>query len=311
VLRALGLGDFLTGVPALRALRRTLPDHHIVLAAPEPLRPLVELCDAVDELAPTDELEPVDWTGNPPDVAVNLHGKGPQSHRLLCHLGPRLLVAFGNAEAGVPGPRWRADEHERVRWCRLLAESFGAGADPDDVGLARPAADPLVGNAVVVHPGAAYPSRRWPAGRFAAVARWAAGHGWPVVVTGGRDEVALAARVRAEAGLPESAVLAGRTDLSALAALVAAARLVVCGDTGVAHLASAYATPSVLLFGPTAPAAWGPPATGPHDVLWRGSGAGDPFAETPDPALLEITTAEVLERAALRAAAPTTTPTSS
>ena len=35
-----------------------------------------------------------------------------------------------------------------------------------------------------------------------------------------------------------------------MSAVVARARMVVCGDTGVAHLASAYGTPSVLLFGP-------------------------------------------------------------
>jgi ADP-heptose:LPS heptosyltransferase len=285
-------------VPALRALRRALPDHRLVLAAPEPLRPLVELGDAVDELLPTGELAPVPWRGEPPDVAVNLHGRGPQSHRLLRGLAPGRLVGFANDQAGEPGPAWRADEHERSRWCRLVASAFDVPADPDDVRLAVPGLEPAVVGAVVVHPGAAYPSRRWPPDRFAAVARWAAGRQWPVVVTGGPDETDLARQVATGAGLSPSAVLAGRTDLEQLAAVVASARVVVCGDTGVAHLASAYGTPSVLLFGPTPPAAWGPPP-GPHRVLWRGSAAADPFAADPDPALLDIAVSDVLDELAV------------
>ncbi len=37
VLRALGLGDLLVAVPALRGLRERYPDHHLVLAAPPSL----------------------------------------------------------------------------------------------------------------------------------------------------------------------------------------------------------------------------------------------------------------------------------
>jgi ADP-heptose:LPS heptosyltransferase len=103
--------------------------------------------------------------------------------------------------------------------------------------------------------------------------------------------------VRALARLNHDAVLAGRTDLADLAALVAGARLVVCGDTGVAHLASAYATPSVVLFGPVSPALWGPPVDGPHITLWRGGHPGDPWAERPDPSLLLVDADDVIEHA--------------
>jgi ADP-heptose:LPS heptosyltransferase len=89
-------------------------------------------------------------------------------------------------------------------------------------------------------------------------------------------------------------VLAGRTDLMGLAAAVAAAGRVVCGDTGVAHLATALGRPSVVLFGPTPPSAWGPPPDRPrHRVLWAGR-VGDPHAAEPDPGLLEIGVDDVL-----------------
>ena len=86
---------------------------------------------------------------------------------------------------------------------------------------------------------------------------------------------------------------AGRTNLRELAALVAAAGRVVCGDTGVAHLATAYRRPSVVLFGPTSPSAWGPPARPYHRVLWNGT-TGDPHADRVDPGLLAIDPARVI-----------------
>jgi ADP-heptose:LPS heptosyltransferase len=284
-------------VPALRALRAAYPDHEMVLAAPAALRPLVDLAGAVDSIVPTQPLEPVSWEGSAPELAVNLHGSGPESHRVLLRLRPGRLVAFASTPAGVEGPQWDPAEHEVARWCRLVSESLGVPADPADLLLKPPAIEPPVAGAVVVHPGAAFPARRWPVERFAAVARWATELGHEVVVTGGPEERRLAEQVAAAAGLPGTAVLAGRTDLGGLAAVVAAARLVVCGDTGVAHLASAYRAASVLMFGPTPPSRWGPPSAGPHTVLWRGEGGGSPFAEEPDPALLKITVADVLQAA--------------
>ena len=323
VLRALGLGDLLVAVPALRALRRwtdaALPGAQLVLATPRVLAPLLgPLVDRVIDLDAKDAAAlaalPPRWTADrtvPPDVAVNLHGRGPASHRALAALHPGRLVGFGCPEAGVTGPVWDGDplEHETARWCRLVAQALGTRADPADLLLEPPATVlPMRGGetvplgAVVVHPGAASGSRRWPPDRWARVARALADDGHRVVVTGSPDEVTLAEAVQQDAGLPATAVLAGRTDLAGLAAVVARAPLVVCGDTGVAHLASAYATSSVVLLGPTSPARWGPPAGGPHTVLWHGAGvrAGDPHGTEPDPVLLRVGVGEVLAAARAR-----------
>nr|WP_246344969.1 glycosyltransferase family 9 protein [Conexibacter arvalis] len=150
-------------------------------------------------------------------------------------------------------------------------------------------------DATVVHPGAASEARRWPAERWVEVIRAERARGRVVVLTGSASEQPLAERIAAAAGLPPTAVLAGHVDLTGLAALVAAAGRLVCGDTGVAHLATATRTPSVVLFGPVSPERWGPPADRPwHRALWqRTEGAGDPHADRPDPALLAIEPAAV------------------
>lgn len=293
VLRALGLGDLLAALPALRALRRAYPDHELVLAAPEWLAPLAGACGAVDTLLPAgtpDRAVPdkLDWTGPPPDVAVDLHGNGTASRDLLAGLGPRRLLAF----AAGDGPRWLPGEHERDRWCRLLTE-YGVPADPRDLRLPPPPGPPPVPGAVVVHPGADAPARRWPAERFAAVAGALRDAGHPVVVTGGPTERCLASHVAARGGLPPRAVHCGRP-LDELSRLVAGAAAVVSGDTGVAHLAVAHGTPSVTLFGPVPPAEWGPPDLPRHRALRPPGPRGDPHGSRPDPLLLRLTTDDVL-----------------
>jgi ADP-heptose:LPS heptosyltransferase len=271
LLRALGVGDLATAVPALRGLRRAFPGQHIQLAAPGWLAPLVELTGAVDELLPVAGLDGcIRWPSPSPQLAVNLHGRGPESHWLLHTADPKQLFGFACQAAGYHlGPVWRADEHEVARWCRML-RWYGIATDPTDLALAVPEGPTGLAGVTIVHPGAKLPERRWPASRYGEVARALAAAGHRVVVTGSDEEPERAARVAAAAGLPDSAVLAGRTDLRQLAGLVARARLVVSGDTGIGHLASAYGTPSVLLFGPTPPEQWGPPDRPVHRVLWRG-----------------------------------------
>jgi ADP-heptose:LPS heptosyltransferase len=269
VLRALGLGDLLTAVPVFRALRKAYPSATTTLAAPAWLSDAVDRIDAVDRLLPTEGLVPIDWSGPAPDLAVNLHGRGPQSTALLTALQPKRLVTHRE---------WVSDQHEVDRWCRLL-EYNGIPADPDDLSLGTTDHS----GPIVVHPGASHGARRWPVRRYAEIVR---ALGPDVVVTGSAAE---AERVEAVAqGLPTR--VGG--SLSGLLDLIANARLVICGDTGVAHVATAYGTPSVVLFGPVPPAWWGP-RTGPHKTLWHGR-RGDTFAGRPDPGLLRISVADVL-----------------
>ncbi|MCC9173972.1 glycosyltransferase family 9 protein [Arthrobacter sp. zg-Y179] len=292
VLRALKLGDLLVAVPALKALRREFPEHRIRYAAQEWLRPILPLTGAVDDLLPLHGLDvPIPLAPGLIDVAVNLHGSGPESCSRIEALQPARRI--GHAGPGWDGPPWKDGVHERERWAGLLSW-HGIPADPLDYRLEPPPAAQNAPEAVVIHVGAAYGSRLWPADRFADVARELDAAGFPVLFTGSGSERQRALAVADGAGLGAMRVVAGELRLDEFAAVISRSRLVISADTGAAHLASAYARPSVVLFGPAPVSEWGPPP-GPHIALTDGSRRrGDTFATDPDPALLAVTVEDVL-----------------
>ena len=296
MLRPLGLGDFLSGVPAYRAVARAFPRHRKVLVAPERFAQLALLVGGVDEVVGALPLWPLPEAVQGADLAINLHGRGPQSHEILLASQPKRIVAFAHPD--IPeskgGAEWRKDEHELQRWCRMLTHA-GIPADPMDFRLHKTemAVPRRFRGVTIVHPGAASASRRWPLERWTSVVNALRDRDHDLIVTGNREEVPLAEELSARTGLLHRRCIAGKTSLLGLAAIVSEARMIVCGDTGIAHLASAYGRPSVVLFGPTSPAEWGPPPAPVHRVLWSGK-LGDPHADKPDAGLLEIAVEQVL-----------------
>ena len=328
VLRANALGDYMFVLPALESLRAAYPAAELVLlgapwhAAALTGRPgpvdrvlVVPACPGIRDPEPDDPVPAGELAGflgraraERFDLAVQLHGGGRNSNPIVAGVGARVTAGLRAPDA-PPLDRTVPYVHFQPEVFRYLEVVGLVGAEPVTyrsrfaLGDAdRAEADRVAPRGpaprVVVHPGARDPRRRWPADRFAAVARHLAAAGLDVRVTGGPAEVPLAREVAEGAGLGEGAVLAGRTTTLELAAVVAGARVVVSGDTGMAHLATAYRRPSVVLFGPVSPALWGPPARAGkqgalHVVLWHGDGTGDPWGTELDPALARITVAEV------------------
>lgn len=186
---------------------------------------------------------------------------------LLREAGVHTITAASTDYAGSllnrrlkPGEDFPEDQPEAERALQI-AEAAGFRVPPGDDGRLRlgplPDVARLVGTEpyVVVHPGAAVPARAWPALHHAAAVELLTAAGFRVLVTGGPAEKELTATVAAVAGQD----LGGRTDLAALAAVLAGAQAVVVGNTGPAHLAAAVGTPVVSLFSPVVPAVrWAP-----------------------------------------------------
>ena len=309
VFRGLYLGDLVAATPALRALRRGYPGAELSLAGlPWAAALAPHLAPDIDRFIPypgapgldgeSDEAALENFVGEMQaedfDLAVNLHGRGPQSTRLVASFGARRTAGFVGGAGEYPAldvsVRWNTEEHE-ARKLLLLAEAAGGFSDGESPRLRvreedRGRAGALLGRKgegplALLHPGASVEEKRWPAEGFGRVARGLVRRGYAVAVTGSGGERGISRRVCDLA--PGAIDLSGGTDLSTLIGLVSRADLLVSNDTGPAHLAYSLGTPSVTIFGPSTDSGrWGPVDRGRHAVL-----LGDPISEVRAEAVLE------------------------
>jgi heptosyltransferase I len=144
---------------------------------------------------------------------------------------------------------------------------------------------------VLLHPGAGWGAKRWPAERYGAVAARLASRGYRVVVNRAPGEEALATDVaRSSGGAAEEIA----TDMAELIAMTRRCALVIGGDTGPAHLSCALGKPVVGIYGPTDPARNGPWGV-PSRVLRHPESRRDHARRsTPEAGLLTIEPEEVL-----------------
>jgi ADP-heptose:LPS heptosyltransferase len=297
VLRALHLGDLLVAVPAFRAMRAAWPDARIELIglpwAADLVARLPGYVDALVEFpgwpgVPERAFEPTrvaaflaEANADPADLAIQLHGSGVVTNSFVALLGARRTAGRVAAGHRAPDPATFVpfdDQGSELRGALSVLEPLGVRPVGEHLEVSvldrdrgeideGPAGRLGRGGYAVVHPGSSSPSRRWPVARFAVVADAVAAH-VPVVVTGGEGERYVAARLVAAMRRP-AIDLSGRTSLGGLFALVEGAGLVVSNDTGVAHVADAVSTPSVVVFTVSDPARWGPLDRSLHRVVRR------------------------------------------
>jgi len=129
--------------------------------------------------------------------------------------------------------------------------------DRVDSAAARQVSVQTAGRYALLNPGAAWPNKRWPPDRLAALARAIRDrHGLMSAVLWGPGEQELGAAVVAQAN--GAAVLSPPTAIADIVALARGAALMVSGDTGPTHIGAAVGTPIVGIYGPTRPERNGP-----------------------------------------------------
>lgn len=271
------LGDAVMSLPVLEGLRRRFPDAALTVLAVPRVAPLFmhhPLVQEVRELAPglrgwsslltfrgrfdlavalpnsfaaalglflAGARVRAGYGADGRGVLLNLavHGREALTtvHLVYYYLG--VLRAFGElTDEDVVPPRLQVTQAEKARAAALLGQG-----------------GPWVGLA----PGAAYgPAKRWPAERFAEVARELATEaGVQPVILGGPGDVEVAAEVEARAGVPV-VNLAGRTTLRQALGVLSRLSVLITNDSGLMHAAAALGVPLVAIFGSTDPSVTGP-----------------------------------------------------
>jgi ADP-heptose:LPS heptosyltransferase len=170
-------------------------------------------------------------------------------------LDARWIVAFAGDSPAYKD--WPVDELRRypnvpTAWGDLVAGLVDGEAPAPYRSDAWPAPDPgdfapPTAPYCVLHAGASTPLKQWPARRWRELGEWLAARGYAVALSAGPGEATLLDAID-----PQSRWLryAGSLSLASLWHLLARAALVVCPDTGVAHLARLCGAPTVALFGP-------------------------------------------------------------
>jgi ADP-heptose:LPS heptosyltransferase len=285
----------LCAIPALRALRNGLPEAEIVLAGLPSTAWLIDRFSAYFDGFrafpgfPGLPEQPLcvdrtlaffrDIRAERFDLAIQMHGSGEISNSAVLLCGAGRAAGFyppgaycPDADWFMPYPDYGREVHRLlslvsylgIRLARDCLEFPLRRSDREELRLLT-GSELQTGAYVCIHPGASVTERRWPAREFAVVAGALKDLGFRVVLTGTAAERELTQSIADH--VSGCIDLAGRTEIGPLAALLADARLLVCNDTGVSHLAAALRTPSVVISTGNNPERWAPIDQSRHRVL--------------------------------------------
>jgi heptosyltransferase II len=270
VLKPCCIGDCVLALPALDALAAAWPDAELDVFVGDHSRAVFEGRDtiaalhAIPERSDLPRAQRLGWRlrrGRYDGIVVLDRSRGLRLAATLAR--PARLAA---ARGQTPETR-----HEAQVYLDVL-EQLGIDAPLTPPRLtpsvtaqaAAVALIPVDGPYAVLHPGgaenpgASMPEKRWPAERFAALARWLVARGLGVLLSGGPGDVERCRALVESAALPDTGNLAGRVDLVTMAAVIERAALFVGPDTGLSHIAAAVGAPTVAIFGPTNPRRYRP-----------------------------------------------------
>ncbi len=278
------IGDAVMTIPALRLLRASFPQAEIALLTRSWAEGVFRDADFIDRIIGFEASR-----SKRHDIAVQrrlLRSEGfdlavlftNSFESALAVSLARIPARIGYAKEGrgvfltdaIAIPDWKKQRHEMHYYLNLVAEAalrFGGAKTEPDGSTELPVSEirrtaaletlracgidadrPIV----VLGVGSTNSNaKRWPASGYARLSdMFAARFGAKTVLLGSKDEIGVAEKV-AEAAEHRPLILSGRTNLAEAVALLSVADIMISNDMGLAHVAPAVGTKTLVIFGPT------------------------------------------------------------
>ena len=307
VVRLRSIGDTVLSTPSLIALRRFLPDARIDILLEDWVAPVLDGFDAVDNVisiptkstlkVPEGRLSSKDllfvrsitaWSLRETkyDVAINLHGgttatffvrassakyrvglASYQYNFLYTHLAPSPLEFWQTEHAhsaeqqlallGFVGVPVEDKPKSRLVVSWKNAEEMDLflhvhGVDDEELAL--------------IHPAAGFEEKQWSIEKFAKIIDYLAARKiFSVAVAAPEEKLIIE-----ELSRKTSTVFHGFTDLTLpeITALASRAKIFIGNDSGIAHIAAAVNTPTVVIFGSSNVNHWRPWTNAPNEIVY-------------------------------------------
>jgi heptosyltransferase II len=279
------VGDSVMTVPALRALRRVLPEAKITLVVRPSAKGIFSDVDFIDQLLIYDRHSAFsiipqvrEWRKRQFDLAVLFQNAFEAALiPFLAGVPIRLGYATESRQAllthPLPVPDWRSTRHEVFYYLYLVTALEQLLSGKSEICESAPDASLQISHArkseaenllrsygiregeprVALCPGSINSrAKRWPAEAYAALADRLIDSGRQVLLIGSAGEADVTREVTSRMQ-QQPVVLTGKTSLDQITAILSLVDLVVTNDTGPAHIAAALGRPTLVIFGPTNP----------------------------------------------------------
>ena len=296
VVRLRSIGDTVLSTPSLIALKRFLPEADVDILLEDWVAPLLDGFDSVDRVIVTRDdfrsrLKAArEIRRRKYDVVFNLHG-GPTSGLFVRVSGADHRVGYENYRwpsiynhrLSSPAEFWKRDENHSAEQQLALLGFVGVPVEDrpasrlivtssastslakkfDDAGATFGEIAPFA----LLHPAAAFETKQWDARNFARVADALRERGLKTIAVAAKDERQVLDALKHSTAA--DIITFDNLALPEITALASKAELFVGNDSGIAHMAGAVNTPSVVIFGSSNRIHWRPWTAAPHEVVFE------------------------------------------